>query len=111
MHINARVKKIIDTVPASYPTAPSQVTACGFSAPGSSNLLTYALFFYIYGKKENPLKTPWVLKSKLKTNLSFIGCNLLQINKFSIVMKLFFCYDLKKNSVHFMRIVYSIDQF
>jgi hypothetical protein len=28
---------------ASYPTAPSQIPACGITAPGSSNLLTYAL--------------------------------------------------------------------
>jgi hypothetical protein len=28
---------------ASYPTAPSQIPACGTTAPGSSNLLTYAL--------------------------------------------------------------------
>jgi len=28
---------------ASYPTAPSQIPACGITAPGSSNLFTYAL--------------------------------------------------------------------
>jgi hypothetical protein len=28
---------------ASYPTAPSQIPACGITAPGSSDLLTYAL--------------------------------------------------------------------
>ena len=27
----------------SYPAAPSQIPACGTTAPGSSNLLTYAL--------------------------------------------------------------------
>jgi hypothetical protein len=26
---------------ASYPTAPSQIPACGITAPGSSDLLTY----------------------------------------------------------------------
>ncbi|HKJ32814.1 MAG TPA: hypothetical protein VKA34_13350 [Balneolales bacterium] len=41
--MRGKVRKKNQGRTASYPTAPSQIPACGTTAPGSSNLLTYAL--------------------------------------------------------------------
>ena len=53
---------------ASCPTTPSQIPACGIAAPGSSNLLTYALKAL---HKEFQLLT-WVLFSNLRSRYQIL---------------------------------------